>query len=406
MTSERQDSGRDPAALRAPGAISTAEASDDSERPSSTSMDARDAHEQSAATSEADTARQHSQLRRKHLKENIQYVAQRIVRAILTILVVASGTFFLVRLLPGSPVDVYIADQMNSYGVSYEQAAAEAASLFTFDPDAPILEQYFSYMAGMLQRDFGQSIVAPGTPVTTLLGQYLPWTIFSVGIALIVSFIVGIGLGIMMAYWRGTWFDSIATGVGSVTQSIPSFLVAIMIIVFFGVQLGWLPLAEMRGAYTPGVEIGFNLQFLLDALFHAALPIVAYVLTSVGGWMLVMKSSTVQVLGDDYVQVAKARGLSHMRIQFQYVGRNAMLPLFTQLMLSIGFLVGGSILVETITRYPGIGQLLYDSISSRDYITIQAVLLLTTIAVVIANLAADFLYSTIDPRVRVSGKES
>lgn len=345
-------------------------------------------------------------LRRKRFKENVRYVVMRLLRAFLTIYVVATGTFFMVRLLPGSPVDVYIADQMASYGASYEQAAAEAASLFTFDPDAPLIEQYFSYMIGLAQGDFGSSIVAPGTPVTTLLGQFLPWTLFSVSIALIVSFIGGVVLGMMMAYWRNGWFDNIATAFGSVTQSIPSFLMAIMLIVFLGVQLGWLPLADMRGAYTPGVTIGFNAEFIFDALFHAALPITCYVLTSLGGWMLVMKSSTVQVLGDDYVQVAKARGLSHTRIQFSYVGRNAMLPLFTQLMLSIGFVVGGSILVETITRYPGIGQLLYDSISSRDYTTIQAVLLLTTVAVVIANLAADFLYSSIDPRVRLSGKES
>lgn len=343
---------------------------------------------------------------KRHRLETVRYVVGRILRALFTIFVVATGTFFLVRLLPSSPVDVYINEQVSVYGMSYEQAAAQAATLFSFDPNAPLIEQYFSYMLGLLQGDFGQSITAPGTPVMTMIGQYLPWTLFSVGLALILSFVLGVVLGMMMAYRRGSWVDHVGTAFGSVTQSIPSFLMAIMIIVVFGVRLGWLPLAAMRGAYTPGVEIGFNLTFVGDALFHAALPIICYVLTSLGGWMLVMKSSTVQVLGDDYVQVARARGLSDSRIQFQYVGRNAMLPLFTTFMLSIGFLVGGSILVETITRYPGVGILLYDSISSRDYTTIQGVLLLTTIAVVIANLLADFLYSTIDPRVRVAGKDS
>lgn len=342
----------------------------------------------------------------RHRKQTIRYVIVRILRALFTIFVVASGTFFLVRLLPGSPVDVYINEQISVYGRSYEEAAAAAAGLFSFDPDAPLMGQYLEYMVALVQGDFGQSIVAPGTSVLTMIGQYLPWTLFSVGFALIVSFAAGVALGMVMAYRRGTWFDHVATAFGSVTQSIPSFLLAIMLIVFLGVKLGWLPLAQMRGAYTPGVTIGFNPTFVLDAMFHAALPIACYVLTSLGGWMLVMKSSTVQVLGDDYVQVAKARGLKHSRIQFQYVGRNAMLPLFTSFMLSIGFVVGGSILVETITRYPGVGMLLYNSISSRDYTTIQGVLLLTTIAVVIANLAADFLYSTIDPRVRVGGKEN
>ncbi|MGP9539643.1 ABC transporter permease [Brachybacterium sp. AOP43-C2-M15] len=342
---------------------------------------------------------------RRHRRQTAMYALSRIVRALFTIFVVASGTFFLVRLLPGSPVDVYINEQISTYGMSYEQAAAQAAGLFSFDPNAPLMVQYADYMIALVQGDFGNSITAPGTPVITMIGQYLPWTLFSVGLALVLSFVLGVGLGMVMAYRRGTWFDHLATGFGSVTQSIPSFLMAIMIIVFFGVQLGWLPLAAMRGAYTPGVTIGFNAEFIGDALFHAALPIICYVLTSLGGWMLVMKSSTVQVLGDDYVQVARARGLKDSRIQFQYVGRNAMLPLFTSFMLSIGFVVGGSILVETITRYPGIGMLLYSSISSRDYTTIQGVLLLTTIAVVIANLLADFLYSTIDPRVRLTGKD-
>jgi peptide/nickel transport system permease protein len=342
---------------------------------------------------------------RRHRLKTTWYVISRILRGLFTIFVVATGTFFLVRLLPGSPVDVYINEQVSTYGVSYEQAAAQAAGLFSFDPNAPLMAQYGEYMLGLVQGDFGRSITSPGTSVLTMIGQYLPWTLFSVGVSLVISFVLGVGLGMMMAYRRGTWVDHLGTAFGSVTQSIPSFLLAIMIIVFFGVRLGWLPLASMRGAYTPGVTIGFNAVFISDAIYHALLPIICYILTSLGGWMLTMKSSTVQVLGDDYVQVARARGLKDSRIQFQYVGRNAMLPLFTSFMLSIGFVVGGSILVETITRYPGIGMLLYESISSRDYTTIQGVLLLTTIAVVLANVLADFLYSTIDPRVRLTGKD-
>lgn len=361
---------------------------------------------EAAAVTDATDAASSAEWKRRHRIATVRYVVMRVLRSIFTIFVVATGTFFLVRLLPGSPVDVYINEQMSQYGRSYEEAAAAASALFSFDPNASLVEQYFDYMVALVQGDMGSSITAPGTNVVDMIGQYLPWTLFSVGIALVISFIAGIGLGMVMAYRRGGIFDHLATAFGSVTQSIPSFLLAIMLIVLLGVKLGWLPLAAMRGAYTPGVEIGFSPAFLMDALYHAALPIWCYILTSLGGWMLVMKSSTVQVLGDDYVQVAKARGLRDSRIQYQYVGRNAMLPLFTSFMLSIGFMVGGSILVETVTRYPGIGQLLYDSISSRDYTTIQGVLLLTTIAVVIANLAADFLYGTIDPRVRITGKES
>ena len=151
------------------------------------------------------------------------------------------------------------------------------------------------------------------------------------------------------------------------------------------------------------MQPGFNLAFIKDIFFHAALPITVYVLTTVGTWALAMKSSTVATLGEDYVTVAKARGLTERRIMTGYVGRNASLPLFTSLAISIGFIVGGSILIEFIFVYQGVGQLLLSSIQSRDYPVMQGIFLIITIAVILANLLADFLYSRLDPRVRVTG---
>ena len=159
----------------------------------------------------------------------------------------------------------------------------------------------------------------------------------------------------------------------------------------------------MRGAYSPGVVPAFSIAFLADAFYHAALPMLVYVLTSLGGWMLVMKSSTVETLGEDYVTVARARGLTDRRIQFQYVGRNAMLPLFTSFALSLGFVVGGSILVEQVTQYQGIGFLLFEAVNRRDYPVLQGILLIVTISVMVANLIADLLYSRVDPRIRITG---
>lgn len=334
-----------------------------------------------------------------------KYVAIRIFRALLTVYVVATATFFLVRLLPGNPVDVYINQQIAQYGFSYAEAASQAASLFSFDPNEPMIVQYGEYLAGMSHLDLGDSLLAPGSTVAGQIGAYLPWTLFSVGSALIISFVLGVGLGMMMAYRRGSWLDHTLTTIGSVTHSIPNFLLALMIVVFFGVKLEWLPIDDMRGSYTSGVVPGLNYEFIADIMFHAALPIFVYVLTTLGGWMLVMKSSTIETLGDDYVTVARARGLRDSRIQFQYVGRNAMLPLFTSFVLSMGFVVGGSILVERITQYEGVGFLLYESLTRRDYNVLQGILLILTIAVVVANVAADLLYSKVDPRVRISGQE-
>jgi peptide/nickel transport system permease protein len=331
------------------------------------------------------------------------YVVRRVLKALLTVYLVATGTFFLVRLLPGNPVQVYINTQMSLYGVSYEEAASQAAGLFSFNPNKPLVEQYWEYLAGMARGDFGNSLLAHGTPVLDIIFQYLPWTVFSVGLGVLISYSLGSLLGMLMAYRRGGWLDHALSLLGSLLHSIPNYLLAMMVVVFLGVQLDILPIAQMRGAYSPGVTPEFSLDFVSDAMYHAGLPITVYVLTTIGGWMLVMKASTVETMGEDYVTVARARGLRDRRITSAYVGRNAILPLFPQLAITLGFVVGGSILVEQVFQYQGIGYLLLQSVQRRDYPVLQGILLVLTIAVVAANLIADLLYSRLDPRVRVSG---
>lgn len=336
-------------------------------------------------------------------RSGTRYVIGRILKALLTIYVVATVTFFLGRLLPGNPVEVYINQQMSQFGLSYQEAAARASALFAFDPDRPLLQQYVEYMSNLLRGDFGDSLLSPGQGVLEQISIYLPWTLFSVGVATVISFLLGILAGMAMAYRRGGWFDHVATTLGSTTNSIPNYLLALMIVVFLGVQWELFDFVRMRGSYSPGVVVGFNLEFILDALYHASLPIVVYVFTTLGGWMLVMKSSTVETLGEDYVTVARARGLSDRRIQTSYVGRNAMLPLFTAFAITLGTVVGGAILVEKIFQYEGVGSYFFEAIQRRDYPIIQGIALILTISIVAANLIADLLYSRIDPRVRVAG---
>jgi peptide/nickel transport system permease protein len=257
----------------------------------------------------------------------------------------------------------------------------------------------------MAGGDFGMSLISPGTSVTEVVGTYLPWTLFSVGLALMISFTLGILLGMVMAFKREGPLDHVLAALGSLFHSMPNYLVAILIVVVFGVQLGWLPITDMRGAYSPGVEHEVSFAFIKDALYHASLPIATYVLTTIGTWMLLMKSSTVATLDEDYVTVARARGLRDRRITTAYVGRNAVLPLFTQLAISIGFVVGGSLLIEKIFQYQGIGFVLYESINRRDYPVMQGIFLIVTFSVVVANLLADLLYGRLDPRIRIAREE-
>jgi len=334
------------------------------------------------------------------------YAVRRVLKAILTVYLVATGTFFLVRLLPGNPVQVYINTQMSQLGVSYQEAASQAAGLFSFNPDRPLLEQYGEYLARMAHGDLGQSLLAPGTSVLHIILEYLPWTVFSVGLGVLISCGLGSLLGMLMAYRRGGWIDHGLSLLGSLLHSIPNYLLALLIVVFLGVRLGVLPIAAMRGAYSPGVTPEVSLDFLSDAMYHASLPITVYVLTTIGGWMLVMKASTVDTLGEDYVTVARARGLRDRRIAANYVGRNALLPVFPQLAITLGFVVGGSILVEQVFQYQGIGYLLLQSVQRRDYPVLQGILLVVTIAVVAANLISDLLYGRLDPRVRAAAGEA
>src|SRR5258708_12402745 len=180
--------------------------------------------------------------------------------------------------------------------MSYADAANQAAGLFSFNPNEPLAEQYWQYLVALSHGDLGRPLLSQGTTVGELIKAYLPWTLFSVGVGLMISFSLGIGLGMLIAYRRESAIDHVLTALGSLLHSVPNYLLAIMIVVFLGVQLGWLPITNMRGAYSPGVQPALSIDFVKDALYHASLPIPTYVLTTVGSSMLTMKSSTLATL--------------------------------------------------------------------------------------------------------------
>src|SRR5947209_1036540 len=183
------------------------------------------------------------------------YLLRRIGKAILTIFFVTSLIFFMIRLLPGNPVEVFINQQIGQYGFSYQDAANQAQSLFAVDTTKPLPLQYVDYLQHLARGDLGQSILSPGVPVTRIIREYLPWTLFSVGTGLLLAFTIGVVLGMVMAYRRGSALDHLLTAIGSILHSIPNYLFAIMVVVFFGVRLKWLPFAKMRGAYSSGQEV-------------------------------------------------------------------------------------------------------------------------------------------------------
>ena len=204
-----------------------------------------------------------------------------------------------------------------------------------------------------------------------------------------------------MALRREGFLDHALTIFASAVSSIPNYLIGILLVVWLGVQWKVLPIAQMRGTMSPGMQPAFSLGFPGRCALPCGPADHVYVLTSIGNWMLSMKGSTIGTLGEDFVTVARARGLTEWRITTAYVGRNAALPLFTQLTIAIGFVVGGSFLIESLFQYQGIGYVLNVAISQRDYPLMEGVFLVITISVIFANFFADILYGWLDPRIKM-----
>lgn len=326
----------------------------------------------------------------------VAYILKRLVVALVIVFIVISLSFFMIRLMPGSPMSALQAQLQVQGGLTPEQINQKIQSVYGVIPTGPVWQQYLTYVGNAFQGNLGRPITNPGTTVVAVIAQALPWTILIVAVALIISFLIGIAVGSAMAAFQQSRFAKVMTFVVSLLSAIPSYLVAIVLLY---VLANLYPIFPSGGAYSVDVTPGVNLPYLGSVLYHAILPIAAYVITSFGGWALGMKGSAVSVLGAEYVRAAESRGLSDRRITRSYVGRNSMLPMITQLALSIGFMFGGSVFIETYFQYPGIGYYLIQSVNQRDYSVMMGCFLLITISVVVTNLLVDLLYPLVDPRI-------
>jgi len=319
------------------------------------------------------------------------------VLAIITIFIAASFTFILIHMMPGDPAYMWAMELRENMGITFEDAYARAKTMIRYDPTIPIYVHYFRYLKDLIRGNLGQSLFYY-ISVNKIILHCIPWTLFICSLSLFVSFIIGILMGMRAAWKRKGLFEPAITFYASVTQAAPEFLIALILLVIFGVNLKWFPI---KGAYSTGVHPGFNLPFIGSVLYHAVLPVLSYGLTQLGLWALLMRSSAVSVLGEDYVTAARAKGLTESRIRTVYVGRNAILPLITTLAISFGGMVGISVFIEKIFNYPGIGYFYGDSIAKRDYPLMQGIFLVIIVMTILANLLADVLYTKLDPRVKL-----
>jgi peptide/nickel transport system permease protein len=321
----------------------------------------------------------------------------KLVTGLVMIWVVATATFFLVLEMPGNPALAQEANDMQ-HGMSPQQAQDATAAIFGFVPKQPFLDQYRHYLWQLLHLNLGVSIAEEGTPVSHIVASAFPWTVILAFFGVIFSFLIGVCLGVLTAIRRTTKLADGLTLLGAVINGLPVYLIAILLFYVFTTVWAIFP----QGGNVSVLETpGFNAGYIGSIITHAILPVACYSLAGVGAWQLTSKSSVISVLGDDFILAAELRGLRPLTVA-RYIGRNAMLPLFTVLAISFGLMFGGAVFIEDVFNYPGLGQLLISSINTKDFPVLDGAFLLIIVAVITANILADLTYPLIDPRIRRS----
>ncbi len=326
----------------------------------------------------------------------MRYFTRRLVFYIVTFWAAVTINFFIPRVLPGDPVSAILARYK---GTLTSDSADALRAMFGMDNDASVWQQYLQYWGRLLHGDLGISFSQYPVPVSEIIAQALPWTIGLVGVSTIISFTGGTLIGTYLGWRRGTKADALLP-ISTFFSSVPYFFLALIMISFFAVRLRWFPTS---GSYDRNMAPNWSWEFVGSVIYYGTLPALTIILTSIAGWILGMRNMTVTVSSEDYVTVAHAKGLKERHVMFGYAARNAILPQMSSFALSLGFVVGGTLVMEQVFSYQGIGRTLLVATSSYDYPLMQGCFLVITIAVLMANIVADFVYGVLDPRTRQEG---
>ncbi len=327
----------------------------------------------------------------------MRHVLRRISFYVFAIWIAVTLDFFIPRLAPGDPVSA-IVGKMSTKGYVTPAMRQTLAAMFGLNTQDPLWLQYFKYLGNLLHGDLGNSIQYFPTPVLKIIGQDIGWSVMLGGVAVIISFVVGCMLGILVAWKRGTLLDTVLSPVMNFLSAIPYFWLALITLYIFSFLLSWFPLS---GGYdAANIDPGWTLDYSGSVIQHAFLPALTLIISSLAGWMLTMRNSMITTLSEDYVLMAKAKGLTEGRVMLWYAARNAVLPNITGFAIAIGAIVGGQLLTEMVFSYPGIGYALLQAVNQQDYAMVQSIFLIITLAVLGANFFADMLYAFLDPRVR------
>ncbi len=327
----------------------------------------------------------------------MRYVLRRAGFFLLTLWAAVTINFFLPRLMPGNPA---LAMMGKFRGKASPQELQALETIFGVNSGQSLPAQYVHYLGDIARGNFGTSLFFFPSPVSQVVRTAIFWTLGLVGVTTILAFVLGTGVGILSAWRRGGLLDSVAPPLLVITSAIPYFWVGMMFILIFGLKLQWLPWSGGSNLTDTPALTG---SYIVDVLEHAVLPALALLITTIGTWILTMRNNMVTTLAEDYVRMARAKGLPNRRIMLDYAARNAILPNLTGFAMSLGFVVGGAILIEYVFDYPGVGYMLLQAVENEDYPLMQALFLLITVAVLVAILLADIATAIFDPRTRSAG---
>jgi peptide/nickel transport system permease protein len=324
----------------------------------------------------------------------MQFVVRRLAFYVVAVWTAVTVNFVIPRVVPGNAVDAVLG-QMRSATPQLVNALKKQLGVGN---QGGILTQYVHYWDNVIHLNLGIS-TSPGiypTPVLTEIGRTLPWTLGLVGIATVLSFVLGTLLGVFAAWRPGGWLDRLLPSL-TFLQATPYFFLALVLLYFFSQKLSVFPYGQ---SYQLGDTVGFNWTFIGSVITHGLLPALTIVLTSMGGWMLQMRNVMLTTISEDYVLVAQAKGLSSRRVMFTYGARNAVLPNIAGFSLALGFVVAGAIVMEVVFSYPGVGYTLVQAVGNSDVPLMQGLFLVISLTVLTASLLADIVYVLADPRAR------
>jgi peptide/nickel transport system permease protein len=326
----------------------------------------------------------------------MRWFARRLLFYAFALWVALTINFLLPRLMPGSPIDGILQH------LSPAQLQANPGIVQTYEAllgggNNSIWADYATYLSRIVHLDFGVSTSNYPTPVSEVVGRTLPYSIFLVGVAFFLSFVLGTAIGLVAAWRRGGLVDNVFVPSFMALSAFPAFFTALLGLYFLGLKAGWFPIQH---AYDTSLTPGFNWEFLSSAFRHSQLPILVIVAAYTGGWMLNMRTVMINTIGEDYVTMAHAKGLRDRRVMTWYAGRNAILPPLNGFAALFASAVGGLVFVEYIFSYPGAGLTLQQAVLGNDYALAQALLVVLSLCVIVANLLMDVLNLALDPRLR------